>query len=80
MRYWFILAITVCLSVSCRCSNYTDPCNPNLCQNGAECSDGGGTATCNCTSGYIGSTCQTQVRLFLILSGGGGDFISSQLF
>jgi len=35
-----------------------DPCNPNVCQNGGQCSDFNGAATCSCEARYSGNKCE----------------------
>ena len=38
-----------------------DECEPEPCQNGGTCSDGNGTYSCECTSGFNGTDCQTSM-------------------
>ncbi|XP_061181922.1 cysteine-rich secretory protein LCCL domain-containing 1-like [Saccostrea echinata] len=38
----------------------TNPCSTNPCKNGGTCSSVSGNAVCQCTSGWTGSTCETQ--------------------
>lgn len=43
------------------CDVRVDPCSPNPCQNGGNCTDqGSNTLKCACTSNYTGSTCDIR--------------------
>ena len=40
-----------------------DDCRPNPCNNGGSCTDGVNTFSCNCATGFTGTTCDTSRSL-----------------
>lgn len=49
-----LISCTVFLNTGCK----KDPCKDVVCQNGGTCNEG----DCDCTSGYEGAKCETEVR------------------
>ena len=46
-----------------------DQCSPNPCQNGATCTDGVNTYTCNCLAGYEGDRCEISLDVWVKYQG-----------
>lgn len=41
--------------------NFSDECTPNLCVNGADCTDGVNGFSCSCDNGFTGTYCQNNI-------------------
>lgn len=61
-KIFFTLSLSISLVtsviVSCKKADPVDPCANIVCSNNGSCFDG----TCQCTQGYTGTYCQTQLR------------------
>lgn len=53
---------------SCQKKTILAPCDSNPCLNSGACLISGNTFTCSCPPGYIGSTCETNIRPGRILT------------
>lgn len=54
----FLYFLSACLGATC--NTPADPCAPNPCRNNGVCVVLNGQATCECTSTFTGSRCETQ--------------------
>ena len=47
-----------------------EPCNPNPCANGGVCIDNNGAPNCKCIFPYVGTTCNGEFFVFLVMMRG----------